>query len=128
MTTFSLITFSRTSLYLASISLLLPLIIKLQFSIKKIFFSSVLILSFIIIMVPIFDEYSGGLFSKRFSSIDSSGRFDISLAEIEIFQIILYLELVLEGLINIFHTFMVIKQLHIMSFLDYYLSTVSLVL
>ena len=35
MTTFSLITFSRTSLYLASISLLLPLIIKLQFSIKK---------------------------------------------------------------------------------------------
>ena len=37
-------------------------------------------------MVPIFDEYSGGLFSKRFSSIDSSGRFDISLAEIEIFS------------------------------------------
>tara|TARA_Y100001958_G_C21221439_1_gene546802 strand:- start:318 stop:1664 length:1347 start_codon:yes stop_codon:yes gene_type:complete len=82
----SLATFSRTAFYLVSISIILPLLIRFQFAIKKLIIAFMIVSTLFLTLVPIFDEISGDVFSKRYSSTSGTGRVKIMLADLEIFS------------------------------------------
>jgi O-antigen ligase len=85
----SAMTFSRTGVYLASGSMAVAFFFLLRDARARLRGVAVMMVVFLIgnfLLLPFFDKFTEGAFSRRYASIDPTGREDIAKADIELWQ------------------------------------------